>query len=172
MIDAPGPDQAQAGVGLHFVKVINRNGFALPVDYFDGVPYKFPAGEPQSIPADAAAHFFGYPAPRDQMKLHTCRRYGWNTPEMITPGPDGTTQADRYFDKLELKPVIYELVEKKDDPTAPIAADPGDDVVRQMGVRTPTEMLAPTAERLPAKPRERRQPRRFEQGAAPKAASE
>lgn len=170
-------DAPDTGQGLHFVKVINRNGFALPEDYFDGVRYSFPPNEPQSIPADAATHFFGYPGDRDEMFQHTTRRYGWNTPAHIMAGPDGKSDAEKFFGKLEFKPVIYELVEKADaDPTAPIAADLAGDDEPQRAVLTPTEALAPVAEPEARGRRNRRpparQPRRFEEGAAAKGAAE
>lgn len=147
------------GQGLHFVKVTNKNGFPLPLDYFDGVPYKFPPNEPQSIPADAAGHFFGYPGEPELMKQHTCRRYGWNTPEMILTGADGVSQADRFFSKLEFKAVIYELVEKADpSPNEPIAADAGEEIYQREA--NPTAMLVPAGEpETRSTPQERRDAR-------------
>ena len=169
-------DAPDNGQGLHFVKVTNRNGFALPADFFDGVRFTFPPNEPQSIPADAAAHFFGYPGDVEDMFDHTTKRYGWNLPQHIVKGPDGQSDAEKFFSKLEFKPVVYELVEKNDpDPAAAIPADAGPDERLQRPALTPTETLAPVSEPETNSRRRRntpRSPRRFTEGAAGKSASE
>lgn len=70
-----------------YVKVTNNNDFDLD-DHFDGRRYEFPTGKSVSIPFDAACHIFGVEHPdqlkdKDKLLTHVCRRWGWNTKEMI-----------------------------------------------------------------------------------------
>lgn len=90
---------------LH-VRVINRNDFPLH-DMYDSVPYNFLPGQPISIPVDAAAHIFGWWEGVDpaQQRRYVQRRFGWNTPAMQTSG-----QHDKFFENLDIKPMLYRLV--------------------------------------------------------------
>lgn len=70
-----------------FVKVTNNNEFDLD-DHFDGRRYAFPAGKTVSIPFDAACHIFGVESPdqlkdKDKLLTYVCRRWGWNTKEIL-----------------------------------------------------------------------------------------
>jgi hypothetical protein len=88
------------------VKVINRNDFVI-TDRFDGVPYTFHKDSHLAIPADAAHHIFGWHPEVDpaEMKRHTQKRFGWNTPAMDADG-----RADRFYSLLEIKPILYRMV--------------------------------------------------------------
>jgi hypothetical protein len=53
------------------------------------------------------------------MRAHTCKRFGWNTPNHLLEELD-----KKYFDKIEIKPIIARLVEiDPADVNAPIPAD-------------------------------------------------
>lgn len=93
------------------VKVINRNDFPI-TDRFDGVPYVFPPNTPVSIPIDAAHHIFGWHQGVDMMLVqrHVQKRLGWNTPDMEKDG-----RASRFFENLEIAPILYRMVEVEVD---------------------------------------------------------
>jgi hypothetical protein len=101
---------------MQMVEVVNRNTFVMQ-DRFDGVPYTFKPNVPISITPQAARHFFGWPAEGEIMKLWTCRRFGWNTPDHITQDKnrphDERTVADIYFENLDIKTIEYEMVRKE-----------------------------------------------------------
>lgn len=90
---------------LH-VRVMNRNDFPIN-DMYDSVPYVFEPNLPISIPVDAAAHIFGWYEGVDpqQMRRYCQRRFGWNTPAM-----QASNQNNDWFDKLDIKPMLYRLV--------------------------------------------------------------
>jgi hypothetical protein len=107
-----GPDLPQPQVMN--VKVVNRNDFPI-TDMFDGVPYTFKAhGEKaEPLPIDAANHIFGwYPGiPQADLKRHVQKRMGWNTPDMQKNGKD-----EKFFNNLEITPIIYRMVPVEIDP--------------------------------------------------------
>lgn len=89
------------------LKVTNNNDFTIS-DRFDGVPFEIEPGKSVTLPADAAAHLFGWQPgiePR-AMFLHVQKRWGWNTPEMVSSG-----KAEKFFANLEFKPVTFRMVE-------------------------------------------------------------
>ena len=90
---------------LH-VRVLNRNDFPLH-DMYDSVPYTFAPGVAVSIPVDAAAHIFGWYEDGDPvvMRRYCQRRFGWNTPAM-----QQSNVHNDWFDKLDIKPMLYRLV--------------------------------------------------------------
>lgn len=89
------------------LRVLNDNEFAIE-DMFDGVPYTFKPGQPLTIPGDAAAHILGWHPGVDMkvVKQHVTKRWGWNTPAMMTSG-----DAEKFFSKVTLHPVRFKLVE-------------------------------------------------------------
>lgn len=98
------------------VRVTNRNEFTIR-DRFDGVLYTFEPHRPVSVPIDAANHIFAWHPPwtddkgerheveRSTMRTHVQKRFGWNTPEM-----QNADRSQRFFDNLEITPVIYRMV--------------------------------------------------------------
>ena len=102
---------------LH-VRVTNKNTFTLK-DRFDGVPYTFEPHIAISIPADAAAHIFGwYDGVEPEVMRRFCKkRFGWNTPEMEKEG-----KPDKFCDALEIKPMLYRLVPMQVGGEADVAA--------------------------------------------------
>lgn len=102
---------------LSMVSVCNRNNFTLE-DRHDGVPYKFTPNVALSIPPQAAAHFFAWPAERDVRVMHMSRRYAWNrvTEDMEFLQPDSATPNDRrnlaekYVDNFHIETQTFDLV--------------------------------------------------------------
>ena len=92
------------------------------------VPVKIAPGKSENLPAEMAAHFFGWhpDAKRAEMLKHTAKRHGWNTAEFVAIDPaTRKTKADTYFDALKIEPKAYKLVPAEDaDPRAPVPADP------------------------------------------------
>ncbi len=88
------------------VKVVNRNDFVI-ADRFDGVPYVFHTNQPLSVPIDAANHIFGWYPGVDPaiVRRHVQKRMGWNTPDMEKSG-----QNNRFFDAIEIVPIMYRMV--------------------------------------------------------------
>lgn len=124
------PDLGAPDLRIHYVRVTNN--LAVPfTDRHDGVPVSIPPGKSENLPLDMAAHFFGYMynVPPDVMFRHVCKRQGWNTPAHIKVQKSGKTLAEEMFAKIDIKPVIYKMVEQTDDTDAPIPADrePGDE---------------------------------------------
>lgn len=110
---------------IHYVRV--TNSLTVPfTDRHDGVPVQIPPGKSENFPLDMAAHFFGYAygVPNDVMFRHTCKRQGWNTQAHLAKDESGKTLAERNFAGLEIKPVIYKMVEEEVDQSGPIPADP------------------------------------------------
>jgi hypothetical protein len=110
---------AKAGDKVHYIRVVNRNPFPI-YDRYDGIQYAFPPLEKVTVPVDVATHIFGYKpdASEDDMFRHVQRRFGWNSLAMVQ------NEQDRmYFDNLDIKPIIYELVEvpldRDEEPTPP-----------------------------------------------------
>jgi hypothetical protein len=101
---------------MMMVEVVNRNGFVLR-DMFDGVPYTFRPNEQLSIPPQVAHHIFGWPGDGETMRLHTCRRFGWNTPEHLERDRnrphDMRSVADIYFENIDVKTVEYDMVKRE-----------------------------------------------------------
>jgi hypothetical protein len=119
-------DLGAPDIRSHYVRLTN-NGKEPFTDMHDGVPVKIMPGDADNFPLDMAAHFFGYglDVPRDVMFRHTCKRQGWNTPKHLVEQPSGKTLAEELFGALEIRPVIYRMVEEKDpDLDRPIPADP------------------------------------------------
>lgn len=106
------------------IRVTNGNTFPI-ADLFDGIPVLFEPGKPETIPFDAAVHFFGFPYNpitgdfeiRPDF-LHVSRRYGWNTvppPLDKTQRPDFDAQnrkAQEYFANLRVQPVRFVMTEE------------------------------------------------------------
>ena len=111
---------------IHYVRVTNN----LDVDFtdrYDGVPVTIEAGSADNLQLDMAAHFFGYDyeVSREVMFRHVCKRQGWNTIEYLKVNPKtGKTLAQEQFDKIDIRPVIYRMVEEKPNLDEPIPADP------------------------------------------------
>lgn len=103
------------------VKIVNNNDFTL-IDYFDGVKFIFPPRKPVRVPANVAAHVFGFkPWPKvpsddaedpDSLKAQMIRycamRHGWNAPKPAE-------YARACFDKFKLEVVKLHLVEEIDE---------------------------------------------------------
>lgn len=118
-------DLGAPDIRTHYIRVTNR-GQTPFTDRHDGVPVEIPPGKSDNFPLDMAAHFFGYGlgVTDDQMFRHTAKRQGWNTPKHLEMDKTGKTLAERLFAQLEIKPVIYRMVEETPDLDAPIPADP------------------------------------------------
>ena len=102
-------DETDAELGqpqIMNVKVVNRNDFPIS-DRFDSVPYVFETNRPQSVPIDAANHIFGWFPGVDPavVRKHVQKRFGWNTPSMEMDG-----RAARFYDNLEITPIVYRMV--------------------------------------------------------------
>lgn len=110
---------------IHYVRVTNKMDVAF-TDRWDGIPVAIMPGKSENLQLDMAAHFFGYYYEADQAAMfrHTCKRQGWNTPKHLELQESGKTLAQELFDKIEIVPVVYKMVEVKPDPDAPIPADP------------------------------------------------
>ena len=104
---------------IRYVKVKNNNDFPLK-DRFDGIPFTFGAGKTETIPADAAAHFFGIVDGADPEEIHNhiCRRYGWNHPKYMENGSDRNRTS-----KIILTPVSAKLVMEHTE-EAPVSMTP------------------------------------------------
>jgi hypothetical protein len=124
-------------VRLHYVRVTNHLDVPF-TDRHDGVPVSIPPGKSDNFPLDMAAHFFGDVTRPEAMFRHVCRRQGWNTPAHLKPAESGKTLAEELFSKLEIKPVVYKMVEEKPDLEQPIPADP-------LPAPTPKAAAAPPA---------------------------
>ncbi len=106
MIDEPEVDSELEQPRIGHVMVVNHNDFPIS-DRFDGVPYIFEQDKPLSIPIDAANHIFGWYPGVDQeiVRRHVQKRLGWNTPDMVKEGAH-----NRFFNKIELRPISYRMV--------------------------------------------------------------
>jgi hypothetical protein len=94
-------------------KVTNTNDFDI-ADMYDGVPYVFKARGKDPVPLDpmAALHIFGWTADgtREAWKIHTQKRWGWNTIDLVKSG-----KADLFFERMKFETVRYRLVEVVDN---------------------------------------------------------
>jgi hypothetical protein len=90
-----------------YIKVTNENNFPI-VDMYDSVVFEFEPSKPKTIPAEAAAHIFGWRGDggRDAMFMHSQKRWGWNTPEYVS-----SDKARKYFERIKIEQVIFRLVE-------------------------------------------------------------
>jgi hypothetical protein len=112
-------------VRLHYVRLTNHLDVPF-TDRHDGVPVNILPGKSDNFPLDMAAHFFGNVMDPDASFRHVCKRQGWNTPGHLKPSEadPSKTVAEMLFSQLEIKPVIYKMVEEAPDLEQPIAADP------------------------------------------------
>jgi hypothetical protein len=112
-------------VRLHYVRLTNHLDVPF-TDRHDGVPVSIGPGKSDNFPIDMAAHFFGNVMDPQASFRHVCKRQGWNTPAHLKPSETNPnkTVAELLFSKLEIKPVIYKMVEEKPDLEQPIPADP------------------------------------------------
>lgn len=106
----------------YYVKVTNHNDFPID-DHFDGVHYIFEPNKSVKLPFDAACHIFGIEHPdqvssnKDELLNFVCRRWGWNTPDILKD-----KQHLERFKKIKLALVSYKMVEdddKEDDQGLP-----------------------------------------------------
>jgi hypothetical protein len=112
-------------VRLHYVRLTNHLDVPF-TDRHDGVPVSIGPGKSDNFPIDMAAHFFGNVMDPQASFRHVCKRQGWNTPSHLKPSEAEPTKtvAELLFSKLEIKPIIYKMVEEKTDLEQPIPADP------------------------------------------------
>jgi len=103
------------------VRVTNRNAFLLS-DMHDGVPYEFPPGVTVTIPVEAAAHMFGWPAEEQEMHLYMARRYGWNQPHHYKADDNGLMLWQKNTRNIILSVEQYEM-RRVQMPNAPIPAE-------------------------------------------------
>lgn len=110
---------------IKYVRVTN-NGDIPFTDRHDGVPVRIDPGKSDNFPLDMAEHFFGNPSDPATMFRHVCRRQGWNTPKHLQPSEEDPkkTLAELLFSKLDIRPVVYKMVEETVDLNEPIPADP------------------------------------------------
>ena len=108
-----------------YIRVINHGDTAF-TDRHDGVPVTIDPGGWENLPLDMAEHFFGYHdgVNPEMMFRHVCKRQGWNTIEFLKVQESGKTLAQERFDKIDIRPVVYKMVEQPMDLDAPIPADP------------------------------------------------
>jgi hypothetical protein len=110
-------------VRLHYVRLTNH--LEVPfTDRHDGVPVSVGPGKSSNFDMAMAAHFFGNVMDPQASFRHVCKRQGWNTPGHLKLQDNGKTLAEDLFSKLEIKPVVYKMVEEKPDLDEPIPADP------------------------------------------------
>jgi hypothetical protein len=110
---------------IEYVRLTNNLPFAF-TDRYDGVPFTVAPGKSENLPAEVAAHFFGYDPDPAAMMRHMAKRQGWNTPEFVKVNEaTGKNKAQEYFDALKIDRVTYKLTPVEDvDPREPIPADP------------------------------------------------
>jgi hypothetical protein len=161
MIEHANPPTIEAGAKLQMVKVTNKNDFVMR-DRFDGSPYTFLPNQPESIPPQAAAHFFGWPGEPELMKAHTCRRFGWNRPEHIGADktkPESQMLADTYWSNIVIEVVTFSVV--PDDANSPLPDIGSEDEPMTEGAAAPMP-LAASSESLTrvGGPRRRGRPRK------------
>ncbi len=144
------PDLGAPDLRIHYIKVTNNLDVPF-TDRWDGIPIQLGPGKSDNFQLEMANHFFGYfyGVDREVMFRHTCKRQGWNTILHLKVGDNGKSLAQDMFDKIEIKPVVYKMVEvAAPDIDAPIPADP--EVPKEM----PKETIAAGDDDLPArKPR-------------------
>jgi hypothetical protein len=120
VVDRPPDDAALRRV---HIKVINSNDFDI-TDRYDNVEFLFAPHQPVTIPAEAANHIFGWREGIDRaaMFLHFQKRCGWNTKEFTDGG-----KAKKYWEKIDIVPVVFRLVEvNAEEEEAEATAKPGD----------------------------------------------
>ena len=118
-------DLGAPDIRIHYIRVTNHAEMAF-TDRYDGVPISIPPQGSENLQLDMANHMFGYAygVSEDAIFRHVCKRQGWNTPEYLKVQQSGKTLAQEKFGQLEIRPVIYKMVEEKPDLDAPIPADP------------------------------------------------
>ena len=119
------PDLGAPDIRIHYIRVTNNADVAF-TDRYDGVPICIEPGKSENLQLDMAGHMFGYGygVTDEVLFRYTCKRQGWNSPEYLKVQESGKTLAQEKFGKLEIRPVIYKMVEEKPDLDAPIPADP------------------------------------------------
>lgn len=119
------PDLVENDLRIHYIKLTNNMDVPF-TDMWDGIPVQIEPGKSDTLQIDMAAHFFGYHygVDNETMFRHVCKRQGWNTIEHIKTDDSGKSLAQRMFSKLVITPVVYKMVEVKQDLDAPIPADP------------------------------------------------
>jgi hypothetical protein len=131
------------------IRVINRNPFPL-VDRYDNVAYVFEPEVAKTVPADVAAHIFGYTpdATEEDLFRHVTRRFGWNTPAMMAD-----EHARLYFDNLDIKPVQFRMVQVEETEARP--PYPGTEGTEPIGSRKATHrgVAIHQGRRKPGRPR-------------------
>lgn len=103
-LNEPAPD----GFVGH-VKITNFNDFELE-DRWDGRVYTFKCSTPTTIPVEVARHIFGFGLPEKDQENYVMRRFGWNTVEMTKD-----RQNLKYFKALDIRPVMFRMVEVAGD---------------------------------------------------------
>jgi hypothetical protein len=112
---------------ITLVTVVNGNDIPIH-DMFDGVPLRFPPGETVTIKPEVAMHCFGYPGEPHDMAVHMSKRYGWNGLDyimMVEGDPERRSRYEVMASKVVIKPVYFDLVQRK--PDDPIPADDNED---------------------------------------------
>jgi hypothetical protein len=112
-------------VRLHYVRLTNHLDVPF-TDRWDGVPVNVLPGKSSNFELAMAAHFFGNVMDEQASFRHVCKRQGWNTPGHLKASEEDPSKsvAELLYSKLEIKPVIYKMVEEKPDLEQPIPADP------------------------------------------------
>src|SRR5437870_136412 len=119
------PDLGAPDLRIHYVRVTNSLDVPF-TDRWDGIPVSILPGKSDNLQLDMANHFFGYhyEVTPEVMFRHVCKRQGWNTIGHLKVEDNGKTVAQNLFDKISIVPVVYKMVEVKQDLGAPIPADP------------------------------------------------
>lgn len=122
----PKPQADQAAATIVGLEVVNNNDFTIN-DMFDGIPVKFPPGEPVETSESICHHLFGWPGELPDRALHMAKRFGWSGKDYLKPeGPgDDTPRYFKLAEKIIITPVYYDLVKRK--PSDPIPVDLGDE---------------------------------------------
>jgi hypothetical protein len=129
-------------VRLHYVRLTNHLDVPF-TDRHDGVPVSIGPGKSDNFPLDMAAHFFGNVMDPEASFRHVCKRQGWNTPNHLkaSEADPSKSVAEYMFSKLEIKPVIYKMVEEKPDLDEAIPADPQPPEVERAAEKPPRPVI-------------------------------
>jgi hypothetical protein len=140
-------------VRLHYVRLTNHLDVPFN-DRYDGVPYNILPGKSDNFTLHEAAHLFGDVMDPQASFRHVCKRQGWNTPGHLKPSESdpSKTVAELLFSKLEIKPVVYKMVEEKPDLDEPIPADPQAPEVERSEVGIPATVEKPPRPVIKYKP--------------------
>ncbi len=150
------PEADRPSPAVMMVEVINHNDFIIN-DMFNGVPIRFPPETRVDVTAEQATHCFGYPGELQDRALHMAKRYGWSGRDYLKPEGlgDGPPRYQILAEKIELRPIFYDLVRR--NPNDPIPLDTGNEEDDQPNPPPEGDPTTKVGRRKRAKPRTDRQ---------------